>query len=94
MIRPGLSLYSNKKWIHLYLNRKRDFVFRILKKLNNGEVPAVDSIELFHLDNLIHTVKNYLLSFKTKDILNVIFSHFDIINKYFEGLLDTRRKTV
>ena len=54
----------------------------LITKLNENMIPNDNIIELFSLDNLKLEIHNKLDTFKLKDILHIIFSHLDIVNKY------------
>jgi methionyl-tRNA synthetase len=51
-------------------------------KLNGGAVPNGDIIELFSIEGLKSDIYKCLNTFQTKSILNIIFVHLDIVNKF------------
>lgn len=54
----------------------------LITKLNQNQIPNTSPIQLFSLDDLKTSIINNLQTFKTKDMIQIIFSHLDIINKY------------
>lgn len=55
-------------------------------KLNNNVIPEGNCTELFSIDTLKTEIYEKLKLFKIKDILGMLFSHLDIINKYLTDL--------
>jgi methionyl-tRNA synthetase len=55
-------------------------------KLNNNMIPESDGTELFSIDTLKTEIHENLELFKTKDIISILFTHLDIVNKYLTDL--------
>jgi len=55
-------------------------------KLNSNMIPESDGTELFSIDTLKTEIHENLELFKTKDIISILFTHLDIVNKYLTDL--------